>query len=148
MGRSYQKFAARHGRLDTSSLIRRRRELSLSSSVPAHLIKVLESRWNLFDARSCLDPRTGMKTGNLKSNLRKEKEIELTVTGRKSKKLIPRPVWFAHKETDLLLLPVTGTNSQWYKTTPQNPQEKITSSRQTLAGKDGKSTHLTSSPLV
>src|SRR5437667_12177707 len=94
MGRSYQKFAARHGRLDTSSLIRRRRELSLSCSAPAHLIKVLESRWNLFDARSCLDPRTCMKTGNLKSNLRKEKATEPPVTGSTSKNVITRPVCF------------------------------------------------------
>jgi len=76
-----------------------------------------------------------MKTGNLKSNLSKEKEIELTVTGRKSKKLIPRPVWFVLKGSEVLLLPVTGTNSQWYKNILQNPQVKITSSGQTIAGK-------------
>jgi len=76
-----------------------------------------------------------MKTGNLKSNLSKEKEIELTVTGRKSKKLIPRPVWFVLKGTEVLLLPVTGTSSQWYKNILQNPLVKITSSGQTITGK-------------
>src|SRR5207245_10492666 len=76
-----------------------------------------------------------MKTGNLKSNLSKEKEIELIVTGRKSKKLIARPVWFVLKGTAVLLLPVTGTNSQWYKNIVQTPQVKITSSGQTIAGK-------------
>ena len=76
-----------------------------------------------------------MKAGNLKSSLTKEKEIELTVTGRKSRKLIPRPVWFVLKGTDLLLLPVTGTSSQWYKNILQNPQVKVSSSGQTIAGK-------------
>jgi len=76
-----------------------------------------------------------MKTGNLKSNLSKEKEIELTVTGRKSKKLIPRPVWFVLKGTEVLLLPVTGTSSQWYKNIVQNSLVKITFSGQTVTGK-------------
>jgi deazaflavin-dependent oxidoreductase (nitroreductase family) len=76
-----------------------------------------------------------MKAGSLKSSLTKEKEIDLTVTGRKSGKLIPRPVWFVIEGTDLLLLPVTGTNSQWYKNILQNPQVKITSNEQTITGK-------------
>src|SRR5881409_4259780 len=76
-----------------------------------------------------------MKAGNLKSSLTKEKEIELTVTGRKSRKLIPRPVWFVLKGTELLLLPVTGTNSQWYKNILQDPRVKVNSSGQTIAGK-------------
>ena len=76
-----------------------------------------------------------MKAGNLKSRLTKEKEIELTVTGRKSRKPIPRPVWFVLKGTELLLLPVTGTSSQWYKNILKDPLVKITSSGQTLTGK-------------
>jgi deazaflavin-dependent oxidoreductase (nitroreductase family) len=76
-----------------------------------------------------------MKTRSLKLALTKEKEISLTVTGRKSGKLIPRPVWFVIEGTDLLLLPVTGTNSQWYKNILQNPQVKITSSGQAITGK-------------
>ena len=76
-----------------------------------------------------------MKTGSLKSSLTKEKVIELTVTGRKSRKLIPRPVWFVLRGSDLLLLPVTGTNSQWYKNILKNPQVKVTASAQTISGK-------------
>ena len=67
--------------------------------------------------------------------LRKDKEIELTVTGRKSGKRLPRPVWFVLKETELLLLPVTGTDSQWYKNVLRNPQVEIRASQQTLKGK-------------
>ena len=76
-----------------------------------------------------------MKTGNLRSTLAKEREIELIVTGRTSRKLIPRPVWFVLRGTELLLLPVTGTDSQWYKNILQDPQVKITSKGQTIAGK-------------
>ncbi|TMI10209.1 nitroreductase family deazaflavin-dependent oxidoreductase [Candidatus Bathyarchaeota archaeon] len=76
-----------------------------------------------------------MKAGSLKSGLTRETEIELTVTGRESRKLIPRPVWFVLRGTELLLLPVTGTNSQWYKNILQDPNVKITSNGQTLAGK-------------
>ena len=75
-----------------------------------------------------------MKTGSLKSILTKEKKIELTVTGRKSRKAIPRVVWFVLKGSDLLLLPVTGTNSQWYKNILKNPQVKITASAETISG--------------
>jgi deazaflavin-dependent oxidoreductase (nitroreductase family) len=69
------------------------------------------------------------------TGLKKNKEIELTVTGRKSGKPLPRPVWFVLRETELLLLPVTGTDSQWYKNILRDPQVKISSSRQTYNGK-------------
>ena len=79
--------------------------------------------------------RAKMKIDNLKSSLAKETEIELVVTGRKSRKLIPRPVWFVLKGTELLLLPVTGTNSQWYKNILQDPRVKIKSKGQSITGK-------------
>jgi deazaflavin-dependent oxidoreductase (nitroreductase family) len=69
------------------------------------------------------------------AGLKKEKEIELTVTGRKSGKPIPRPVWFVVRGTELLLLPVTGTDSHWYKNVLRNPQVEIRSSQQTFGGK-------------
>ncbi len=69
------------------------------------------------------------------TGLKKDKEIELTVTGRKSGKPLPRPVWFVLRETELLLLPVTGTNSQWYKNALRNPHVEIRSSKQTFKGK-------------
>ena len=69
------------------------------------------------------------------TGLKKDKEIELTVTGRKSGKPLPRPVWFVLRETELLLLPVTGTDSQWYKNFLRNPQVKLRSSEQSFNGK-------------
>ncbi|HZY46636.1 MAG TPA: nitroreductase/quinone reductase family protein [Candidatus Bathyarchaeia archaeon] len=69
------------------------------------------------------------------SALEKKKEIELTVTGRKSGKPLPRPVWFVLRGTELLLIPVYGTRTQWYKNILRNPQVKISSSGQLLQGK-------------
>lgn len=76
-----------------------------------------------------------MKANSLPTILRKEKELELTVTGRKSGKPLPRPVWFALKGTELLLLPVTGTSSQWYKNVLRIPQVEVSSAGQTFRGK-------------
>ncbi len=66
--------------------------------------------------------------------LKKDKEIELTVKGRKSGKPVPRPVWFVLKGTELLLLPVTGTDSQWYKNILRDRQVKIASNQKTFNG--------------
>ena len=76
-----------------------------------------------------------MKSDNILASLKRDKEIELTVTGRRSGKPLPRPVWFVLRGTELLLLPVTGTDSQWYKNILLDPQVKISASRQTISGK-------------
>ena len=75
-----------------------------------------------------------MNSDNILPALKKNKEIELTVTGRKSGKPLPRPVWFVLRGTELLLLPVTGTDSQWYKNVLVNPQVKISASQHALNG--------------
>jgi len=76
-----------------------------------------------------------LKADSLVPALKKGKEIELTVKGRKSGKQIPRPVWFVLKGTELLLLPVTGKDSQWYKNILRDPQVKISSNGQSFNGK-------------
>ena len=52
-------------------------------------------------------------------------EIELTVKGRKSGKNISKPVWFVHEDNIVYLLPVNGSDSEWYKNTLHNPSMKI-----------------------
>jgi deazaflavin-dependent oxidoreductase (nitroreductase family) len=42
-------------------------------------------------------------------------EIQLTVTGRSSGREITFPVWFVRDGGQLYLVPVTGTDSNWYK---------------------------------
>ncbi len=42
-------------------------------------------------------------------------EIEITVTGRKSGRSISTPVWFVHEGGKLYLLPVNGSDTNWFK---------------------------------
>jgi hypothetical protein len=49
-------------------------------------------------------------------------EIELTVTGRVSSKKSTRPVWFVLEgKKTLYLLPVQGSDSEWYKNVLKHP---------------------------
>jgi deazaflavin-dependent oxidoreductase (nitroreductase family) len=62
-------------------------------------------------------------------------EIDLTVRGRKSGEDISRPVWFVHEDDKLYLLPVQGSDTNWYRNVLKNPNVKISAQRQELSGK-------------
>jgi deazaflavin-dependent oxidoreductase (nitroreductase family) len=47
------------------------------------------------------------------------------VTGRKSGRAVSIPVWFVLEEDKLYLLPVYGSDTQWYKNVLQNPSIRI-----------------------
>ena len=55
------------------------------------------------------------------STLKKAEEIELTVTGRISGRKTTRPVWFVEERNEVYLLPVSGSDSEWYKNALKNP---------------------------
>ena len=57
----------------------------------------------------------------LVDRLSRYREIKLTVTGRKSGKPISRPVWFVFEDGTLYLLPVQGSDTQWYKNVLHSP---------------------------
>ncbi|MFZ0283873.1 MAG: nitroreductase/quinone reductase family protein [Terriglobales bacterium] len=61
----------------------------------------------------------------LKDRLSRHGEINLSVTGRKSGRTITRPVWFALDRDKLYLLPVQGSDTQWYKNVLSNPSIQI-----------------------
>ena len=61
----------------------------------------------------------------LKERLSRNREIKLSVTGRKSGKTISIPVWFVAEGEKLWLLPVQGSDTQWYKNVLQNPQIRL-----------------------
>src|SRR5216683_768286 len=63
--------------------------------------------------------------GDLKDRLSRYREIELSVTGRKSGRTISQPVWFVWDEDKLNLLPVRGSDTQWYKNVLKNPAIRI-----------------------
>jgi deazaflavin-dependent oxidoreductase (nitroreductase family) len=61
----------------------------------------------------------------LKERLDRYRQISLSVTGRKSGRTISRPVWFVAEEDALYLLPVAGSDTQWYKNVLKNPRVRI-----------------------
>jgi deazaflavin-dependent oxidoreductase (nitroreductase family) len=63
--------------------------------------------------------------GSIKERLSRYREIKLSVTGRKSGRTISIPVWFVLEGEKLYLLPVQGSETQWYKNVLQNPSIRI-----------------------
>jgi deazaflavin-dependent oxidoreductase (nitroreductase family) len=61
----------------------------------------------------------------LKERLSRAREITLTVTGRKSGRTISLPVWFVLDGNKFYLLPVEGSDTQWYKNVLKNPNLRI-----------------------
>lgn len=55
-------------------------------------------------------------------------EVDLTTTGRVSGRLTSRPVWFVRQGGKLFLLPVSGSQSQWYKNLLTTPAIRLTAS--------------------
>ena len=66
-----------------------------------------------------------MSKPDLYQRLDRAREIELTVKGRKSGKDIPRPVNFVREGKTPYLLPVSGTDANWYKNMLANPMLKL-----------------------
>ena len=66
--------------------------------------------------------------------LDRSEEIELIVKGRKSGKSISRPVWFVHKDNIVYLLPVNGSDTEWYKNVLHNPSMKISVNKKEFLG--------------
>ncbi len=62
---------------------------------------------------------------SLTDRLSRNREIHLTVTGRKSGRAITIPVWFVYDGGQLYLLPVQGSDTQWYKNALKNPSIRI-----------------------
>ena len=62
------------------------------------------------------------RNDDLKDRLSRYREIKITVTGRKSGRKISNPVWFVSDDDKLYLLPVQGSDTQWYKNVLNNPK--------------------------
>ena len=57
----------------------------------------------------------------LKERLARYKQITISVIGRKSGQRISNPVWFVLEGDKLYLLPVKGSDTQWYKNVLHDP---------------------------
>jgi hypothetical protein len=66
-----------------------------------------------------------MSKADLPQKLDRAYEITLSVKGKKSGSDIPRPVWFVHETNTLYLLPVQGSDTNWYKNILVDPTLKI-----------------------
>ena len=65
------------------------------------------------------------RDNDLKDRLSRYREITTTVTGRKSGRAISRPVWFVLEDDKLYLLPVQGSDTQWYMNVLKDPSMKM-----------------------
>ncbi len=70
---------------------------------------------------------------SLKDRLSRYRQITISVTGRKSGRTISIPVWFVVEGDTLFLLPVQGSDTQWYKNVLHDPTIRISA-----RGKEGK----------
>ena len=65
------------------------------------------------------------RNDTLKDRLSRYREINISVTGRKSGRTISIPVWFVLEDDKFYLLPVQGSDTQWYKNVLKTPSIRI-----------------------
>jgi deazaflavin-dependent oxidoreductase (nitroreductase family) len=65
------------------------------------------------------------RSDSLKDRLARFREIKIGVIGRKSGRTISNPVWFVFDGDKLYLLPVHGSDTQWYKNAIKNPSIRV-----------------------
>ncbi|HKF35346.1 MAG TPA: nitroreductase/quinone reductase family protein [Ktedonobacteraceae bacterium] len=59
-------------------------------------------------------------------------EIEITVTGRTSGRSLSYPVWFALDGDTLYLIPVRGSDTEWYKNLRKRPSIQLSARGKTF----------------
>jgi deazaflavin-dependent oxidoreductase (nitroreductase family) len=65
------------------------------------------------------------QNNSLDDRLSRYREITISVKGRTSGRTISNPVWFVFDENKLYLLPVHGSETQWYKNALKNPAIRV-----------------------
>ncbi len=64
---------------------------------------------------------TSTNRKSLNDRLTRYRQIKLSLVGRKSGRTISRPVWFVLEGGKLYLLPVQGSDTQWYRNVLKHP---------------------------
>jgi deazaflavin-dependent oxidoreductase (nitroreductase family) len=67
----------------------------------------------------------GASKDSLKDRLSRDREVKISVIGRKSGRTISIPVSFVLEGEKLYLLPVQGSGAQWYGNVLKNPTIRI-----------------------
>jgi hypothetical protein len=76
-----------------------------------------------------------MALSEFKKSLKSTDEIEIAVSGRTSGREISNIVWFVQEGETLYLLPVKGSDSDWYKNVPKTPTIRLTAKGKKWNGK-------------
>jgi deazaflavin-dependent oxidoreductase (nitroreductase family) len=71
-------------------------------------------------------------TSTFRQTLSTVDQLTLTVTGRRSRRKISLPVWFVQKGETLHLVPVKGSDSEWYKNVLLTPTIRLAAKRATI----------------
>jgi deazaflavin-dependent oxidoreductase (nitroreductase family) len=72
--------------------------------------------------------------GNFIAALQHSDQIDITVTGRNTGRQITLPVWFVTEGGQLYLVPVRGSDSDWYKNVLATPNMKLTGDGTSVTG--------------
>jgi deazaflavin-dependent oxidoreductase (nitroreductase family) len=81
-----------------------------------------ESNLHFQPQRRCALPSS---KETLRERFSRYRQIKLSVVGRKSGRTISIPIWFVLEGEKLYLLPVQGSDTQWYRNVLKNPQIRI-----------------------
>ena len=73
-----------------------------------------------------------MAQTDFRTALQGSNEIEITVTGRTSGRTHSYPVWFALDGNTLYLIPVKGSETEWYKNLRKRPSIQLSAHGKTL----------------
>ena len=73
-----------------------------------------------------------MAQTDFNSALQSANEIEISVTGRSSGRSLSYPVWFALDGDKLYLIPVKGSDTDWYKNLRKTPTIHLSARGKTI----------------
>jgi deazaflavin-dependent oxidoreductase (nitroreductase family) len=73
-----------------------------------------------------------MASTDFRSGVQNDNLIEITVTGRASGRPISLPIWFALDGNALYLIPVKGSDTEWYKNVRKTPTIHLSAHGKTL----------------
>ena len=73
-----------------------------------------------------------MADADFRTGLQNASEIEITVTGRTSGRPHSYPIWFALDGDKLYLIPVKGSDTDWYKNLRKTPTIRLEARGKTL----------------
>ena len=59
------------------------------------------------------------------NRLKRSNEVEITVTGRKSKKRFSTPVWFVVEGRRVVIVPTKGSDNNWFKNVTKDPKIEL-----------------------